>query len=290
MSEFAKRMLVAAVLIPAVLLILFMDNTIPFAIGLYATIIFGNRELMRMLIAGGEDVSKLASHAGAVLIPICFYLGHPFIGESDTSAGIHLASTFDTWMMLGFVLVGLIFLVFLLKLFSAEPNKGTIRFIAVNLFGAIFFPFFLSFLWLIRQFQDGSFWILFIFVTIWLSDGMAYIVGSKIGKHKIVPKVSPKKSLEGFIAGIIFGVGGAIFTYYFWLEANTPMHVAKVIIISIDLVIAGILGDLFESMLKRDAGVKDSGKLLPGHGGIYDRVDALLMASPVLYMYLSAWG
>mgnify|MGYP003623524084 FL=1 len=271
MSEFAKRMLVAAILIPVVLIILFLENTITFAIGLYIVIIFGNRELIAMMKAGGEDIRPVIGHLGALVIPLCFWFE-------------------NTWMLFSFVLVGLIFITFLLKLFSAEPNDGTIRFVSVNIFTAVFFPFFMSFLWLIRQFENGALWILFIFAAIWLSDGMAYIVGSKIGKHKIVPKVSPKKSLEGFIAGIIFGVGGAIFTYYMWIAGPEPMGFVKIFIIAIDVVIAGILGDLFESMLKRDAGVKDSGKLLPGHGGIYDRVDALLIAAPILYMYLNAWG
>ena len=271
MSEFAKRMLVAAVLIPITIWLTLWDNTIPFAIGLYALIIIGSREVYGILKASGEDVSPLLSFLGALLIPICFWLE-------------------NTWMFFAFVFTGLIFVTFLLKLFSPNPTEGTIRFISVNLFGAVFFPFMFSFIWLIRMLPEGALWIFLLFVGIWLSDGMAYIFGRKLGKHKIVPKVSPKKSLEGFIAGIIFGVGGVVAFYYIMLAAAAPMGLVKIIIIAVDLVIAGILGDLFESMLKRDAGVKDSGKILPGHGGIYDRVDALIFAAPVLYMYLVAWG
>lgn len=270
-SEFIKRILVAAVAIPVVIFATVWDNTWPFAVGLYVVILLANRELYSMLRNAGEPVSAAVSWFGALLIPVCFYFN-------------------NSWMLFAFVLTGLIFVIFLMKMFTDEPTVGVIRYVSVNMFAAVFLPFLLSFILMVRLAPAGAMWIIFVFVAIWASDSMAYIVGSKFGKRKIVPKVSPKKSLEGFIAGLFFGILAGIAFYYVAIHDVARLSVLKIVVIAIDIVLAGILGDLFESMLKRDAGVKDSGNLIPGHGGIFDRMDSLVFAVPILYMYLMAWS
>ncbi|MDR2883564.1 MAG: phosphatidate cytidylyltransferase [Deferribacteraceae bacterium] len=272
MSELLKRILSAAVLIPVVFFLIFWENSLAFAVAIYLVIILGNMEMIRLAKSSNLPASPILFWLGALAVYPCFHLP-------------------NSWQLLGFVIVGIIFLTFAIKLFSETPTDDVMSFISVNIFGALFFPLFFSFMWLIRDFNaQGSYLIFFLCVIVWLSDSCAYFVGRAIGKRKIVPKVSPKKSLEGFIAGAIGGVGGGVAFYYLFLAGSMELSIVKVIIISVDVVAAGMLGDLFESMLKRSAGVKDSGNVIPGHGGILDRMDSLMFAAPVLFMYLSLWG
>ena len=121
---------------------------------------------------------------------------------------------------------------------------------------------------------------------VWVCDTAAYYVGKAIGKHKLLERVSPKKTWEGSIAGftavLIFLTG----IKYFGFLPAIPSY-ETVIAIAVIVGVGGQLGDLFESLLKRDAGIKDSGKFLPGHGGVLDRFDALIFAAPMAYIYLN---
>lgn len=125
--------------------------------------------------------------------------------------------------------------------------------------------------------------VLAMFVIIWVNDTAAYFFGSLLGKRKLIEHISPKKSVEGFIAGIFFSlvasfVFAAIYTNYstiFWL------------IFAAVVALFGTLGDLFESLIKRTSSVKDSGSIIPGHGGILDRIDSMLVAIPAIYIYLT---
>jgi phosphatidate cytidylyltransferase len=118
---------------------------------------------------------------------------------------------------------------------------------------------------------------------IWVCDSAAYYIGSAFGKHKLFPRVSPNKSWEGAIAGFIFAVVTAVAAKYLLLDY---LRTDQAVILGIIVGIFGQLGDLFESLLKRDAGVKDSSNLIPGHGGVLDRFDSLLVVSPLVYLYL----
>jgi phosphatidate cytidylyltransferase len=119
------------------------------------------------------------------------------------------------------------------------------------------------------------------FIIIWSNDTFAYIVGRAIGRHKLFERISPKKTIEGFLGGMIFAIVAAyVLSLYF--KILTPLHW---IISAIILVIFGTLGDLVESKFKRVAGVKDSGNIMPGHGGILDRLDSIIFAIPFLFLY-----
>ena len=115
----------------------------------------------------------------------------------------------------------------------------------------------------------------FLFTFIWINDTGAYLVGRWLGRHPLAPKISPKKTWEGFIGGAVLTITAAIIIY--WLKL-TPIELPYIIATALLFSIFGPLGDLFESSLKRKAGVKDSGNIIPGHGGILDRLDGLLMA------------
>jgi phosphatidate cytidylyltransferase len=135
--------------------------------------------------------------------------------------------------------------------------------------------------------NSGRIWeLMLIFVALWLSDSAAYFTGRVIGRHKITPRISPNKSLEGFIAGIIFPAAGAIIYGKFLLPDYSVWFLLSAGII---LGISGIMGDLFESALKRGSGIKDSSNLFPGHGGILDRTDSLLAGVPAFYLLQLIW-
>ncbi|MEZ5146022.1 MAG: phosphatidate cytidylyltransferase [Bacteroidales bacterium] len=121
-----------------------------------------------------------------------------------------------------------------------------------------------------------------IFVIIWLNDTFAYFSGSLFGKHKLNKEISPKKTWEGSLGGFVFSIGGAIVLEMLFGVMSLWQWIGFAII----LVITGTFGDLFESTLKRRAGVKESGNLIPGHGGILDRIDSILLAIPVVFIYL----
>ncbi len=129
----------------------------------------------------------------------------------------------------------------------------------------------------------GGFMTITVFAIIWICDSAAFHVGVAWGKHKLFPRVSPQKSWEGAIAGFVFAVGAALAAKYLVV---TFLPVTGAILIGAIVGTIGQLGDLTESLLKRDAGVKDSSKLIPGHGGAFDRFDSVLMVSPCVYLYL----
>jgi phosphatidate cytidylyltransferase len=130
-------------------------------------------------------------------------------------------------------------------------------------------------------------WVLIgIFLIIWMYDSMAYVFGSLLGKHKICERISPKKSWEGLIGGAVFAVIMAIVNSLFFHE----LSLIDWIVIAILIVAFGTSGDFFESKLKREAGVKDSGNILPGHGGMLDRFDTVLFAVPVIFVWITLFG
>ena len=130
--------------------------------------------------------------------------------------------------------------------------------------------------------QAGPWLILLVFALLWVNDIFAYLTGRLLGKHKLFERISPGKTVEGSIGGLVFTLAGALVFSHFvdWLS------MAEAIGLGLVAVVFGTLGDLCESMLKRQAGVKDSGKLIPGHGGILDRFDSVLFAIPFVFVYL----
>ncbi|WP_447968733.1 phosphatidate cytidylyltransferase [Nitrospira sp. M1] len=178
-----------------------------------------------------------------------------------------------------FIVVALL-LAFMLAPQQVKPRLP--RPVAI-VFGIGYIGLCLGHLLLIRQLESGDFLIFFVIVVTWAADTGGYYIGASIGKRPIAPRLSPKKTVEGFIAGIIFSVILAILCH-FWFLPSLPLY--DCLIIGILLACVGLLGDLAESAFKRSAGVKDSGSLIPGHGGILDRIDSLLLTAPAFYYYL----
>ena len=153
----------------------------------------------------------------------------------------------------------------------------------IILFGSAYIGWMLSHLILLHKMECGIALIFFVFLVTWGADTAAYYVGSLFGTHKFAPRISPGKTIEGAFGGLIGAVMMALVAkigFMPWLD------VADCVILGLLLGSVGLVGDLFESRLKRHAGVKDSGTILPGHGGLLDRVDSLIFTSPVFYYYV----
>jgi phosphatidate cytidylyltransferase len=133
-----------------------------------------------------------------------------------------------------------------------------------------------------NDFPEGWKLVFFLLLVVWLGDSGAYYFGKSFGKRKLSPRISPKKTVEGLIGGIVTSIVAAVVIHFTFFR-NFPLHHA--IIAGVTLSLAGVVGDLAESMWKRSADVKDSGTLLPGHGGFLDRFDSILFTAPILYCY-----
>jgi len=173
----------------------------------------------------------------------------------------------------------------LLSLFSGLDLPDALRLCVYTLFGCWYVGGLMGYLVGIRMIhpgtKEGRDFVMMLFLIIWANDTFAYFIGKAIGKHKLAVVVSPKKTIEGAVAGLVFGVIVSIVCKYFLIE----MTMRDAIAIGLLVGIFGQIGDLCESIIKRAANVKDSGGILPGHGGILDRVDSLLFGAPAMYYY-----
>lgn len=163
----------------------------------------------------------------------------------------------------------------------------TLKDLAAAAFVVIYVPLTLSFsVLLLARAEDGSAWVLSFVVPVALIDTFGYLVGRKVGKHKLAPGVSPKKTWEGLAASIVAGLVST--TLLVWLVADRPWYLG--VLLGGFLILAAVFGDLAESLIKRDLGVKDMSSLLPGHGGIMDRLDSMLPAALVTYVFVTVIG
>ena len=151
------------------------------------------------------------------------------------------------------------------------------------LFGVLYVGIPLSTVVSVRNLPSGAFLVLFLAVVTWASDSAAYYAGTLWGKHPLMPSISPKKSYEGLLGGLIGAIAAALLAQL-WFASTLSWTDA--VALGILLTLTGLVGDLFESAIKRRAGVKDSGGILPGHGGMLDRIDSLLFTAPTFYYYV----
>lgn len=165
------------------------------------------------------------------------------------------------------------------RLFATRNPERSIAEITPLVFGIIYIPCMLIPQWLLRL--EGVEWIFFLYLCVWTSDTTAYYVGKNFGRHKLYPEISPKKTVEGALGSVV-GSAVAAAGCGFWFLGTVKLPV----LLCMGVVIGGIsiVGDLVESMFKRDADIKDSGALIPGHGGFLDRFDSMLFAGPALYV------
>jgi phosphatidate cytidylyltransferase len=214
-----------------------------------------------MTVPGRIVTSVILPAAGAVL-PLLFYLRSPALTL--------------------FALTVLLLAIAIYTLFSFTEIKAAATEAALLLLGLLYIPFLLGYLVLLRNHPLGWQWILLIMFIVMSGDSAAYFIGCRFGKRKLYPAVSPNKSIEGSLAGIAGSIA-AVFVAKMLFFAGITLPDALLAALLIGTI--SQIGDLFESLLKRSCGVKDSGSIFPGHGGILDRLDSILFAAPVAYYY-----
>ncbi|HPI37619.1 MAG TPA: phosphatidate cytidylyltransferase [Ignavibacteriaceae bacterium] len=260
----AVRVIVSVVTIPVILLLCYLGR-IPFLVFISFIGIVSFFEYTKL--AQKKDASPLVMPG--ILAVMALLLNSYF----------HYVDYFTLILIITMLIV-------LIELFR---NKGSSIFnIGVTFLGIFYIGLFSSSILELREilsynYDYGAWLIISIFVTIWVCDSAAFFGGVNLGKHKLFPRVSPNKSWEGAIFGFVFSVIAMLAAKYILLDFLTWIDSAAIGII---IGTIGQLGDLTESLIKRDAGVKDSSNLIPGHGGIFDRFDSLIVASPAVYLYL----
>ena len=181
----------------------------------------------------------------------------------------------------GFFLLALLAL-FLFSIYNLDDLNKAMPKLGVGMLGVVYISCLLSYLVLLRDSDFGNLLVLFLLAVVWITDTSAYYVGKNFGKTKLLPLVSPNKTVEGAIGGL---AGGLIASVAFKIFFFSTLTFFDALFLPLILSATSQMGDLFESFVKRWAGVKDMGSLIPGHGGMLDRIDGLLFAAPVLYFY-----
>ena len=268
------RVLVGAILIPLVLAVTYLGGIV-FALFVAILAGLGSYEFYRMASAAGWQASRTVGIVGSICLCLAFHFGRG-------------------------VLPALVLTAFLLVLLTERIVRSTreqyLSSLAVTLLGAIYSGWLLGFfLWLrniagdfpgmsqIGRFEIGTLLVYFVLILTWSYDSVAYLVGSLVGRHKLFPRISPSKTTEGTLAGLLGSVAAALISRATFVPFLSYGHA---IVLGFLIGVVAQIGDLAESMIKRSTGAKDSSNLIPGHGGILDRFDSLLFAGPVFYLYV----
>ena len=283
---FARRLLSTVVLWGVVLSTLFSGNQFlsdyVFLLLMVVLAVTGLAEFYGLVEKEGMVCFKAWGIFGGVLLMVgTFYHFQGKLGEHRTPARVN---DFESVFLILFVL-GLC-----ARQFVSKSNTKGILAISTTLFGLMYVPWLLNFIQKIHFFPglngDGRFYVLYFILVTKFSDSGAYIVGSLIGKHKMIPRISPGKTWEGFGGAIVVSTGASLLFAQLAggrLRGMTWMHAVT---LGILLSATAVIGDLIESIFKREAGVKDSGHFFPGIGGILDLLDSLLFNAPLMYLYL----
>jgi phosphatidate cytidylyltransferase len=289
-----KRVLTAAVLVPVVLLIVFKAPWPLFVLAIAAVVILTLREYLNVTEAYGIKPFRWMSYVLAILVMLTFTIGNfPWLVPSFVRGVL-------SWSGLCYLLP----VIYGFPVVFRKDMRMAVPAAAMSVFGVIYIAASLGLLIRLRHLPQAEYLTVFILFSVWGGDIAAYYVGKNIGRRKLAPVVSPNKSWEGAIASVVASVGIALLVFHFRDSINAlfthepdapalqPDRLGWIEIVLLGVItnVAAQFGDLFESALKRGAGVKDSGTLLPGHGGLLDRIDALLFAVPVVWYYANLTG
>ena len=277
MGEFWKRTIFGIMFAVVVLGCLFMGGMFA-AIMLAAVVMIGSTEIANLYSKGSENPLKNVVQTLSIMLYVFLAV---FAESPDTMEGsIFIAPIFFNIPLL-------------IALFSKKHDY--IKVVGATWLSMIFvaFPCGIMMMFYNEYFigtDKGWLLLMFSIILIWVNDIFAYLTGVSIGRHKLFRRISPKKTIEGSIGGAVFTMLFAYLLNRFVLNVfffDNYLNDIQVLILALGVVVFGTLGDLTESMMKRHAGVKDSGNLIPGHGGILDRFDATFMAMPFVFIYLT---
>ena len=273
-----QRILVAVVGIPLLLLVLCWAPHWATAALLAALGIIGAHELLAA-VCGPEKTKQLWVLAGflAVLTVFSTYAGMDAYKKTVLAAA--------PWLLCA----GVALLFFLAVRWYGRENAIAFQDICAVLLGGVAIPLAMSCLLRLRLLTYGGGLVLMPLVAAFMSDSAALFTGMACGKHKLAPKASPKKTVEGAVGGLAGGVLGMIvFRIVFFFVTVEPLSIGWCMVIGLVGAFMGQLGDLSFSIIKRQFGIKDYGRLLPGHGGVLDRFDSVIFAAPVTWMLINA--
>ncbi len=275
LGKISKERTISAVLLVIVALVSILPGGIILAVVLYGISIIGFLELTKACGIRQKDnlgnYKKINSlEIMGLIIITCYYLV-TFLTQN----------TSYTLMIMIMALIALMFVyVFTFPKYHANQVMSTY-------FSLIYAPVMLSFVFLTRQLENGIYLVWMIFINSWISDTCAYLVGVMIGKHKLAPVLSPKKSIEGSVGGIVgSALVGALFGYFMDVTLETQQLVLILPIVGGVGSVISQVGDLAASAVKRNFEIKDYGKLIPGHGGIMDRFDSVIFTAPITYFLI----
>ncbi len=261
MSNFVSRVLVTVVGVPVVLYLVYLGEWWLFGLAAFAALVALHEFYV---MARSLRPLVLAGYAGALATLLGAQLGGP------------------EWMLGGFMLT--LVLAFLLYGIAETRQTATVT-MSTTVLGVAWIALGLGHLLLLRDFPEhGRLAVFTVLLAVFADDTAAYLIGRLLGRHKLAPSLSPGKTWEGFVAGTLAAIAVAFFALY---EQNF-LTIPESIALGAAVALAGAAGDLFESALKRDLQVKDSGQLLGGHGGMLDRIDSLLFASVAAFYVVIA--
>lgn len=297
-----KRVLTAVVLIPVVLLLVFKAPLWLFALAVAAIVVLAVHEYLGILRGYGADPLSGVTYTLAIAV----VLGT--LCAIDYRVSAYVPFLFATWLFGSWHILLILPLIFGIPVVFRHEMAGALNAAAGSAFGVLYLAASLALLIHLRHDPFRNVVIVFILFSVWAGDTAAFYVGRSFGRHKLAPVVSPKKSWEGAVASVCASIAISWLVFHFYSDLRalfsqsevyfyTPSAAPRGYVGPIHIVLLGFLtnvaaqfGDLFESALKRGAGLKDSGTLLPGHGGILDRIDALLFAIPVAWYYATLSG
>ncbi len=281
---FLRRLLTSIVLWTVVVTALFSENKLV-SNGVFLAIMsalawLGLAEFYGLVEKRGLVCFKTWGIVGGLLLMVSTFVY--LSGVTGVKEAPAKANDFETSLLIIFVLGSC-----LRQLFSKANTAGILA-ISTTLFGLMYVPWLLNFIQKINFFPraNGTYYVVYFIVVTKFSDTGAYAVGSLIGKHKMVPRISPGKTWEGFAGAMGVSTLASVLFAHFAGGRLTGMNPTHAIVLGVLLGAAAVLGDLIESLFKREAGLKDSGNFFPGIGGILDLLDSLLFNAPLMYLYL----
>jgi phosphatidate cytidylyltransferase len=260
----AKRIISALIAIPLGILIAYEGKLFFLSVILFITVT-GLYELRNLMLRMNLRLPPLLMYGNGVLFPVVVY----FLYGSNQALLLYAIVTFSLMLCLTAMIISF-------------PRYSAAE-IAVSYLGSSYIGILISYLLIIRHMSpDGFYYLLYLLIMTWAYDAGAYFAGVYLGRHLLYPALSPKKTLEGLAGGLLLTVGAALVFQRLHPIGSYFDTVALSLLIGVFVQV----GDLVESALKRMAGVKDSGTMIPGHGGVLDRFDGLLFSAPVAYLFL----
>jgi phosphatidate cytidylyltransferase len=289
LSNLTVRIMTASVLVPFILYTIYVGGLMYLAV-VVGIVLLGLREFYTMIEAKGADPLVPWGLIGGALLPVVAFVG----------------SEYHATLLMTAVLLG----VMVAQLAEAQISEAMAS-ISGTFFGVFYVGWLLSHAVVLREFhsvledrwgfaaaasvdpQAGAFFMVFCLTAVVLADAGAYFAGRAYGRRKLAPQISPSKTVEGALGGVVVGTLGALACKaifdFFWPDLSGFFGYGFAALLAVILTVVGTVGDLVESLLKRDAAQKDAGALLPGMGGILDRIDSSLLAIPVMYYLLLAY-